>query len=242
MHPYELHYFPHPPLYYLLFFLLLGFVFLLLVFHLIDYAYERLGLSHRAAITILFASLLGSAINIPVAELPAHQVVRAQVVQLFGMQYVVPHVVNQQQTIIAVNVGGAVIPVLLCTYLMLRHGISRQLLLALAVVTLLVHLLARPVAGVGITLPPLMPSLTAAGAALLLDRRAAPRTAYVSGTLGTLIGADILNLGTVQALHAPVASIGGAGTFDGVFLTGIIAVLLAGFAWSGPPAPRETPR
>jgi uncharacterized membrane protein len=33
----------------------------------------------------------------------------------------------------------------------------------------------------------------------------------------------------VHGLGAPVASIGGAGTFDGIFLTGILAVLLASF-------------
>ena len=47
-----------------------------------------------------------------------------------------------------------------------------------------------------------------------------------AGSMGTLIGADLLNLDKIQGLGAPVASIGGAGTFDGVFLTGIIAVLL----------------
>jgi uncharacterized membrane protein len=52
--------------------------------------------------------------------------------------------------------------------------------------------------------------------------------AYVSGVVGTLIGADLSNLGRVADLGAPVASIGGAGNFDGVFLTGILAVLLAG--------------
>ena len=51
--------------------------------------------------------------------------------------------------------------------------------------------------------------------------------AYVGGTLGTLIGADLANLGKVQKLGAPVASIGGAGTFDGIFIAGITAVLLA---------------
>jgi uncharacterized membrane protein len=50
--------------------------------------------------------------------------------------------------------------------------------------------------------------------------------AYVSGTLGTLIGADLTNLHSIGKLGAPVASIGGAGTFDGVFLSGLIAVLL----------------
>ena len=54
--------------------------------------------------------------------------------------------------------------------------------------------------------------------------------AAVAYILGTLIGADLLNLGKVQGLGAPLASIGGAGTFDGVFLTGIIAVLLASFS------------
>jgi len=87
--------------------------------------------------------------------------------------------------------------------------------------------LARPVPGVGIALPPILPSVATAVIALVLDSRAAPRTAFIAGTLGTLLGADLLNLGHIQALGAPVASIGGAGTFDGVFMIGIIAVVLA---------------
>jgi len=63
--------------------------------------------------------------------------------------------------------------------------------------------------------------------AVLIAQHHAAALAYVGGSLGTLIGADLLNLGTVQRLGAPVASIGGAGTFDGIFLTGIMAVLLA---------------
>ena len=51
--------------------------------------------------------------------------------------------------------------------------------------------------------------------------------AYVAGVLGTLIGADLSNLHAIPKLGAPVASIGGAGTLDGVFLSGIMAVLLA---------------
>jgi uncharacterized membrane protein len=69
--------------------------------------------------------------------------------------------------------------------------------------------------------------LLAAATALLISRRNAPPLAYIAGSLGTLIGADLMNLGSIQGLGAPVVSIGGAGTFDGVFLTGIIAVLLA---------------
>jgi uncharacterized membrane protein len=66
-------------------------------------------------------------------------------------------------------------------------------------------------------------------AVLLVARANVAAVAYVSGTLGTLIGADLLNLGRIQGLGAPVVSIGGAGTFDGIFLTGVVAVLLASF-------------
>ena len=233
MRLHDLHFFPYPPLYVLAFFLLLGLLLALLQLGIIGYAYEHLGLSRRAAITVLFGALLGSGINIPVVQFPAQRVVEARIVEFFGMQYVVPYVVERGSTVVAINVGGAVIPVLLVIYLMGRYGIGRRTLLSLGVVTVVTHLLARPVPGVGIALPPLLPALAAAGTALLLDRRGAPRTAFIAGTLGTLIGADLLNLGLLQNLGAPIVSIGGAGTFDGVFLTGIIAVLLAGATGPG---------
>jgi uncharacterized membrane protein len=62
---------------------------------------------------------------------------------------------------------------------------------------------------------------------MIIAYDSAPIIAYISGTLGTLIGADILNLKKISQLGAPVASIGGAGTFDGIFLTGILAVLFS---------------
>ncbi|MDP2663865.1 MAG: DUF1614 domain-containing protein, partial [bacterium] len=52
--------------------------------------------------------------------------------------------------------------------------------------------------------------------------------AFVSGTLGVLIGADILNLRKIQR-YGGFLSIGGAGVFDGIFLVGVISALLAGF-------------
>ncbi|MGA9991623.1 MAG: DUF1614 domain-containing protein, partial [Thiobacillaceae bacterium] len=69
--------------------------------------------------------------------------------------------------------------------------------------------------------------LATAIVALALSRRHAAPLAYICGSLGTLIGADLLNLGKIQGLGAPIASIGGAGTFDGIFLTGLLAVLYA---------------
>jgi len=54
---------------------------------------------------------------------------------------------------------------------------------------------------------------------LLSYARAAPEKAaplaYISGSLGTLIGADLLNLDRINGLGAPAASIGGAGTDNG---------------------------
>jgi uncharacterized membrane protein len=127
--------------------------------------------------------------------------------------------------------------VLLSVYLLIKNELYVRGILAVAVVTLVVYHLARPVRGVGITVPTFVPPLVAAGVAMALAWRQAPPLAYIAGSLGTLIGADLLNLDKVQGLGAPVASIGGAGTFDGVFLTGILAVLLSPVV--GPPRPRQ---
>jgi len=129
---------------------------------------------------------------------------------------------------VAVNVGGALVPTVVSAYLLWKvPSVTLYALLGVAVVALVTHLVARPVKGVGISTPVFIPPLVAALSAYLL-LPAAPRViAYVSGVLGTLIGADLSNLNRIPKLGAPVASIGGAGTFDGIFLTGIIAVLLA---------------
>jgi uncharacterized membrane protein len=129
--------------------------------------------------------------------------------------------------VIAVNVGGALIPCLLSLYLWWTTGQTLKLIVATGLVALVTHRVARPVPGVGIAVPLFVPPLVAAGAAMVLSSSLAPPIAYVAGTVGTLIGADLMNLGKLERLRAPVVSIGGAGTFDGIFLTGIIAALLA---------------
>ncbi len=189
----------------------------------------RLGLDSTAALIFLLASLGGSYLNIPVARLPAHQVVSGQVISFFGMDYVIPTVTNWPGTIIAVNVGGAVIPTLLSLYLFVRHQLWLRGIIAIAVVAAVCHGLAQPVLGLGIALPVFVLPLPARrGRADIVVARIIPALAYVAGSMGCLIGADLLNLDEVEGLGAPVASIGGAGTFDGIFMTGIFAVLLAG--------------
>ena len=230
----QMHYLPLAPGF---FFILIGFFLLVLVLRSIRYAYESLGISSRTAIFLLFASLVGSIFNIPVADLPPEQVESDQVINFFGMQYAVPVVSHWTGTVIAVNVGGAVIPTLMSLYLLATHELWGKGLLAIAVVAVIIHSMAYPVAGLGIAVPVFMPVVVTAIVAVILSRREAAPLAYIAGSLGTLIGADLTNLDKVRGLGAPVASIGGAGTFDGIFLTGILAVLLASL-YSRPPRPQ----
>jgi uncharacterized membrane protein len=225
-----MHYLPLAPA----FFAMLAGIFLILVvliqIRVLRYAYMTLGISSGAALLLLLGSLVGSYINIPVAHLPGRIVQSGQVVSFFGMRYVVPVVKQWPGTVIAVNVGGAVIPGLLSLYLLMKHEFWLRAAIATAIMAAIVHALATPVPGVGIAVPIFVPPIAAAIVAVVLARHHAAPLAYISGSLGTLIGADLLNLGAVQGLGAPVASIGGAGTFDGIFLTGIMAVLLASFS------------
>ncbi len=229
MYSSHLHYLPAQLLLYLLFGGLLLGLLLLLQIGLLNRAYRRLGLEPRVAMLVLLASLLGGYVNIPIARLPEVHVVREEVLDWFGVPYLVPQVVDWPGTIVAINIGGALIPVLLSLYLIGRNSILFSSVIATAVVALVVHQMATPVPGVGISVPIFVPPLVAALTALVLARRDPAPLAYIGGSLGVLFGADLSNLDKVQSLGAPVASIGGAGTFDGVFLTGVVAVLLSGW-------------
>ncbi|MBV8662738.1 MAG: DUF1614 domain-containing protein [Hyphomicrobiales bacterium] len=216
----------------LLYILLGGLLFVLLVLlqlGLLNRAYRRVGLEPRVALLVLLASLVGSYINIPLFQLPdAPVVTRHAYIDFFGMPYYVPQLVDWPGVIVAVNVGGAVIPTLLSIYLVFHNRVFLSAAIAMAVVAFVVHQLATPVPGVGISVPLLAPPLLAAVTAVILSRQYAAALAYVGGCMGVLIGADLMNLDKLQSLGAPVASIGGAGAFDGVFVTGVVAVLLSG--------------
>lgn len=227
MHSGTIHFFPLALPFILAFFFLIGILIALIEIGIIQYAYVKMGVHRRHVFAVLILSLLGSYVNIPVAALPAERMISDQEISYFGMRYVVPVVEELPRTVVAVNVGGAVIPTLLSLYLISKKGMYGRTLLGIAVVAIIVHWMAHPVEGVGIAVPIFIPPIVAAGVALLLARKSAPSLAYISGSLGTLIGADLLNLDKIQGLGAPIASIGGAGTFDGIFMTGLLAVLLA---------------
>jgi len=232
-----MHYLPLSPA----FFAILVGLFLLLVtliqVHILRYAYTRLGMSSGAALLVLLASLVGSYVNIPLVQLPEQQILSGREVWSFGVAYSVPVVVDWPGTVIAVNVGGALVPALMSLYLLGKNGLWGLGLVATACVAAVCHWLADPVPGIGIALPMFVPILATAVVAWVLSRQHAAVLAYAGGSLGTLIGADLTNLDKVQGLGAPVASIGGAGTFDGIFLVGILAVLIASLSRrSAPPA------
>jgi uncharacterized membrane protein len=233
----QVHYLPLTPGFFsILVFLAVGLI-ILIQLRILRYAYMRLGVGPGAAMLLLFGSLIGSYFNIPVTILPGEMVKSGEVVDFFGMQYVVPTVHQWAGTVLAVNVGGAVIPTLMSSYLMLRYQLWGKATIAVVVVAFIIHSMATPVHGLGIAVPVFAPVIATAILAFILSREYAAPLAYIGGSMGTLIGADLTNLDKITGLGAPVASIGGAGTFDGIFLTGILAVLLAGIVSPSRPRP-----
>ncbi len=201
----------------------------LILVGVVSLSFLDVGLSPTLTALMLAATFLGGFINIPIMRLNTNvPIVEDEFVSLFGITFRVPRVeYGKRTTIIAVNVGGALVPTLVASYLLYRvPSAALWSLIGTAFVAFVTHILAKPVKGVGIVTPFIVPPIAAAFVAYLLPSGAPRVVAYVSGVLGTLIGADLSNLRSIASLGAPVASIGGAGTFDGVFLTGIIAVLL----------------
>jgi uncharacterized membrane protein len=206
--------------------LLAALVFLVEV-RVLGYAYRKVGVPPRYVFVVLLLSLLGAHVNVPLYAVPVERVAPPVDALTAAWRPALAGALREGTTVVAVNVGGAVIPVLVSIYLFVRARMPWRMLTGVGVVTVAVHALARVVPGVGIAVPVLLPPLVAAGVSLLLAYRRAPPLAYVAGSMGALIGADLLNLGRVTGFGAPVVSIGGAGSFDGIFLTGIIAGLLA---------------
>lgn len=196
--------------------------------HVFQIAFAKLGLTPEATLLILVGTLIGSGINLPIFKMKTQETGHLVVEPGRRPVWELYQPAREGRTVIAVNVGGCLIPVGLCL-----HFISLQLLnpllvgLALVAIAALSYRLSRPIPGVGFGMPLFIAPLASATLALLLDAEHAAQLAYISGVLGVLIGADILHLRQIGSLGVPVASIGGAGTFDGIFLTGIIAALLA---------------
>lgn len=220
---------PHKSVFFVFFALLLSVVVVLLLVGVTEVAFRRIGFTRLEVVLILIGTFLGSSVNIPFHRVKSvNRILQLEEVRFFWITYRIPHFsLEEVSTTVAVNLGGAIIPTAVSLYLI--HSHPQQLLqafLGVVITAVVVHLVARKVPGLGITTPAFIPPLTAALSAYLLSPSSPNVIAYVAGTLGTLIGADLTNLHDIATLGAPVVSIGGAGTFDGVFLSGIIAALL----------------
>jgi uncharacterized membrane protein len=226
------------------FFILVGlflFVFVLLPLRLMKYAYEQIGVSPTGAVLLLLGSLIGSTINIPIAVISQSSAIVSQTVDFFGMRYQVPAATDWGGTVLAVNVGGAIIPAIMSLYLLFRWQLWLEGVVATVAVAAVCYWFSSPIPGVGIAIPVFVPAIATTIVALMLSRKHAAPLAYIAGSFGTLIGADLLNLNKLADLKAPILSIGGAGTFDGIFVTGIVAVLIASIPWRRPAAPSTVP-
>jgi len=217
---------PHIPL--LLAIIALALLFALIQVGAVSIAFGKLGLTAGSGMLLLMSCIAGSLVNMPLFQMRANGEVRPN-----RPPMPMPWLQRFQQpfygrTVVAINLGGAIIPVAFSLYLLATQSLPFvALVLAIAGQSAVCYVFSRPVPGLGIAMPVLVPPITAAVLAVTLGGEQSAPLAYIAGTLGVLIGADLMRVNDIRELGVPVASIGGAGTFDGVFITGIVAVLLA---------------
>jgi uncharacterized membrane protein len=213
----------------------------LLPFMLVDLGMQALAnlhLSFQAAMLVLVSILLGSAINIPIKRRPLDSEVVVPVFEPLGGWMSFPRFQRvRQEQVVAVNVGGCIVPVLLAVWLsrfIVAGGatVIAVALIGMAVNTALCYTSARPVPKIGIALPFFLPALVALTVTWLglpgpRDQPYHAPVAFVIGISGPLLGADLLHWKDFTKISAGSVSIGGAGTWDGIVLSGLIAALFA---------------
>lgn len=195
-------------------------------------ALAKLGLGPTSSLVVALGIFLGGAVNIPVTRIEQTEVVEYRPTRLLGLNRLLSRPVQPQSyTILAVNLGGCLVPTALAGYQIARlagqaPSAVPTLGVALGLNVALCYYFATPVPQKGIALQPLIPAGAAALTALLLAPDWAPPIAFSAGVLGPLVGADLLHLDDIAGMGTGMASIGGAGTFDGIVLSGLVATLL----------------
>jgi len=216
------------PVHLISFVFLLGVMMALIQVELLSFAFAKLGLPPALGLVVLSLSLLGSVINLPVTRIKSQVPIREFTKAVYWGLLRVPVRPFHNETQISINLGGCLIPAALSIYLFSNSPLSlSSTLLGVAIITLISYSFSRPIQGLGIGMPILVAPVSAALVGLILSPEHSAPLAYISGTLGVLIGADLLRMKDISRLGTPYASIGGAGTFDGIFITGIVAALLA---------------
>ncbi|MFT0812510.1 DUF1614 domain-containing protein [Synechococcus sp. OH20] len=221
-------YLPFSLLLFFMLVLLLPFLWLGVAVDVVALAVGKLGFSREGALLLLLAILVGSSVNIPLYRVKCEVTLVEDLASLWMRQFWgIPLAKISQETVVALNVGGGLIPVLLALY---QFGRADGLLIlaVTALVTVVSYYASHVVPGIGIQMNPLIAPTTAALAALFWAGDQAPAVAFAGGVLGTVIGADLLHLPEVLRRNCSgILSIGGAGVFDGIALCGLFALLLS---------------
>jgi uncharacterized membrane protein len=219
-------YLPVTLLLFLLFLLLLPFLWFAIAIDVVQVAAAKLGFTPNIALLLLALIIFGSAINIPLYRVESEEELIDDFVLLYQRQFWgIPFHRIQRTTVVALNVGGGLIPIVLALY-QFQQASPIAILMVTAVVSVVAYYAAHIVPGIGIQMNPLVAPLAAAFSAVLISSSHASAIAFAGGILGTLIGADLLHLKDITKMSAGVLSIGGAGVFDGIALCGLLALLL----------------
>ncbi|MFZ3385170.1 MAG: DUF1614 domain-containing protein [Candidatus Methanoperedens sp.] len=200
-------------------------VFIFISLNIFGTAFRKLGFPPEYSVYFLFLSLPCSYLNIPIKKVRSRiSVISDNASDALRSGLAASSL--KMYTTIAINLGGAVFPIIMSVFLSTKVNLV-EILSGIFIMTIIIHKIARPVKGSGIAIHAFLPPLLAAFVAIIISPQNAPVIAYISGTFGCILGIDILNLKKIPDLGVPLVSIGGAGTFDAIFLTGIISVLLA---------------
>lgn len=213
---------------FLILLLLLPFIWFFLAIDVVQIAAAKLGFSRGIALFLFILIIIGSTINIPLYRVESQVQVPLDLHDFWLERFWgLPLQQVRQYTIVALNVGGGLIPTLLALYQLGRSNVL-AIILSTAIVSLVSYHSAHIVPGIGIQINSLVAPLTAVLSAVVLTKGIqVPPVAFASGVLGTLIGADLLHLPQIEKMASGVLSIGGAGVFDGIALCGLFALLLS---------------
>ncbi|MBN1133416.1 MAG: DUF1614 domain-containing protein [Methanosarcinaceae archaeon] len=193
-------------------------------------------ISSSSLFLFLILMLVGSTIEIPVTKMrtkkPEHLSRDALLLdEIYGVS-VLQEVAQEKRrifdTVITLNLGGFVIPLLMVLYLSLTQPDTAAFEIMLIIV-LFVSLLAEMVSGVGIVVPDYI-GLISIPFALILSPQNAAVVIFISSTGGILIGiiATLLTLNKEKKGSAYI-NLGGAGSFKAVYVTTLIASLISYF-------------
>jgi uncharacterized membrane protein len=209
----------------------------LLFLGLIGSAFSRLGFTWIEAIIVIILMLVGSFVNIPLwaFQRTFEQMIpnKSAVFDAFTGEQVSD---QRSLTTLSLNIGGSVIPFAISVYLLYngQRTIGDLLfvlvLIALFAVTLITKYSTKVFPNSGIQVPLFVPGLSAIVIALILGGgigSVAAIIAFVSGTMGTLLGACVFNYPHIKRMNVIEFSIGGAGMFGAIFLCGLLAAFIA---------------